>query len=477
MREKYPLNPRAEMFRWGPAPIRLYYTFDYLPALFLYFPKVYKGESWPKGLYLSQNRSMVFVNEFPELRAHGAHVFLKHMLPLRARHQVYAKWHYDLENLRRMQKKIDKLDMPQLSLAAFRDVLESFCEAVEKFWIHVIVPELANYGSAEFLDKELKRFIKDSYERASVMETLTAPEALSFFQEEEVDLFKTADIKKHQRRYFWLKNSYSAVSVLAAEFFEDRKKELPADLLHTLRQKRVKILKDKKDVVKKYRLPQRIKEYADAIVAGIEWQDARKKDVLIYLHYKKRFIDEASKRLGIAKDDLLNFHAREICEMLGGKKFSKEIISRRSAFGYATAPGSIVPLSKAAACRYWALSMRERVPRNIQQLKGIVVSKGIGSVRGIVRILLDPYAADSFLEGEVLVAPMTTPEYIFAIKKSCAVVTDTGGLTSHAAVVSRELGKPCIVGTKYATKIFKDGDRVEVDMSTGVVRKFHKGKT
>ena len=66
---------------------------------------------------------------------------------------------------------------------------------------------------------------------------------------------------------------------------------------------------------------------------------------------------------------------------------------------------------------------------------------------------------------------MTSPEYIFAMRKAGAVLTDTGGLTSHAAIVSRELGVPCLVGTKLATKIFKNGDVVEIDPEAGTAKK------
>lgn len=71
---------------------------------------------------------------------------------------------------------------------------------------------------------------------------------------------------------------------------------------------------------------------------------------------------------------------------------------------------------------------------------------------------------------------MTSPEYVPAMKRSGAVITDEGGLLSHAAIVARELGKPCIVGTKIATKVLKDGDLVEVDANKGVVRKVKKSK-
>jgi pyruvate,water dikinase len=73
-------------------------------------------------------------------------------------------------------------------------------------------------------------------------------------------------------------------------------------------------------------------------------------------------------------------------------------------------------------------------------------------------------------EGDVLVAPMTTPWYLPAMKKAGAFITDEGGITCHAAVVAREFKKPCIIGTKDATKILKDGMKIEVDADKGIVR-------
>ena len=65
---------------------------------------------------------------------------------------------------------------------------------------------------------------------------------------------------------------------------------------------------------------------------------------------------------------------------------------------------------------------------------------------------------------------MTTVDYLPAMKKASAIVTDDGGITSHAAIISRELGIPCIVGTKIATKVLKDGDLVEVNANKGEVK-------
>jgi pyruvate,water dikinase len=65
---------------------------------------------------------------------------------------------------------------------------------------------------------------------------------------------------------------------------------------------------------------------------------------------------------------------------------------------------------------------------------------------------------------------MTTPDYVSSMKVAGAIVTNEGGLLCHAAIISRELGKPCVIGTKIATQVLKDGDMVEVDADNGVVR-------
>jgi pyruvate,water dikinase len=100
-------------------------------------------------------------------------------------------------------------------------------------------------------------------------------------------------------------------------------------------------------------------------------------------------------------------------------------------------------------------------------LTGSAASPGAGT--GPVKILKSPKEIEKINKGDVLVAPMTSPDYVPAMKKAAAIITDEGGQTSHAAIVSRELGIPCIVGTKEATKILKDGMIVSVDGTTGNV--------
>ncbi len=106
--------------------------------------------------------------------------------------------------------------------------------------------------------------------------------------------------------------------------------------------------------------------------------------------------------------------------------------------------------------------------KNITELKGVTAFRGMA--KGIVRLILSSKQVGKFKDNEILVAPNTSPEYMPAIIKSRAIVTDEGGMLSHAAIISRELKKPCIIGTKIATKVLHDGDFIEVDANKGVVK-------
>jgi len=104
-------------------------------------------------------------------------------------------------------------------------------------------------------------------------------------------------------------------------------------------------------------------------------------------------------------------------------------------------------------------------------LKGAAASVGLAG--GPIKIIHSPEEIDKILEGDVLVTEMTTPDYVPAMKRASAIVTDKGGRTCHAAIVSRELGIPCVVGTGTATETLRDVDFVTVDGAKGLV---YKGK-
>jgi len=101
-------------------------------------------------------------------------------------------------------------------------------------------------------------------------------------------------------------------------------------------------------------------------------------------------------------------------------------------------------------------------------VRGLGAAPGAGS--GHVRVVADLADAERFTEGEILVTHMTAPDWVPLMRRAAAIVTDSGGMTCHAAIVSRELGIPCVVGTAEATTKLRDGELVTVDATSGVVR-------
>lgn len=102
-------------------------------------------------------------------------------------------------------------------------------------------------------------------------------------------------------------------------------------------------------------------------------------------------------------------------------------------------------------------------------LKGVAASSG--TAEGIVKIVErhGNGPLPDFPEGAILVTQMTEPAMVVLMNKAAGIITDIGGLTSHAAIVSRELGVPCVTGTKTATSTLKDGMRVRIDGTAGLI--------
>ncbi len=129
----------------------------------------------------------------------------------------------------------------------------------------------------------------------------------------------------------------------------------------------------------------------------------------------------------------------------------------------------------------WSRRNKEKKGTNVtktaKDVKRTVIIKGLpaspGSGSGKAHVILDPADIDQFKSGEILVTEMTAPDWVPAMKKAKAIVTDSGGMTCHASIVSRELGIPCIVGTKSrgaaATSTIKDGQEITVAATDGIV--------
>ena len=109
----------------------------------------------------------------------------------------------------------------------------------------------------------------------------------------------------------------------------------------------------------------------------------------------------------------------------------------------------------------------EKEQKQIREFNGL--SASTGTIVGKVKVCKSLQDINKVQEGDILVASMTRPEYLPAMKKAAAFITDEGGITCHAAIIAREMKKPCIIGTKIATQVLKDGDMVEVKANHGLV--------
>lgn len=184
------------------------------------------------------------------------------------------------------------------------------------------------------------------------------------------------------------------------------------------------------------------------------------------------FLEKIAKRLGIHFDVLNYMILPEVFESLDlgivPEKFLKEVKKRKKGFGSIFINGQYTiftgrEIEKVAK----TFNLYPEVSKQ-DVIKGVIANSG--KAKGIVKVLYSSQDNKKVTRGDILVTSMTTPDFISAMEKAVAFVTDEGGILCHAAIVSREMNKPCIIGTKIATKVLKDGDLVEVDADKGVVK-------
>ena len=180
-------------------------------------------------------------------------------------------------------------------------------------------------------------------------------------------------------------------------------------------------------------------------------------------------MDEVSRRTGVSDEVLVYAETAEISKILAGSIDIDEIANRQDGclFFYENGRTAAIVTGTEAIDFFDNLSHIEL--NDVTEVKGLTAS--LGKVCGRAKIVMTAQHINEVKPGDILIAPMTRPEHTVGMQAAAAIVTDDGGITCHAAIVSRELKKPCIIGTKIATKIFKDGDMLEVDADHGIVRK------
>ncbi len=358
----------------------------------------------------------------------------------------------------------------------------------------------------QFLERKglLSKFI-------SYFEILTAPTFLSFLQQEELEFLKivktiTASklkkenknnnsnhrlnnhnnnglpekikdaeylLKKHQQDFFWINNNYVKDEILGIDHFKLRLNELKDisvdDKIKGLLAFPLTNKNKKNDLIKELHLPEELVALLDITDKFSYWQDERKKGTFWATHYFSLLLEEISKRTGYTLQELKYAMPPEMKDIIENKIEHKVLQERFEGcfliwtldqFDIITNQKTIGEITQSDQKRYLE-----------KEIRGMSVS--LGKVKGIVKIVESAEEIDKVKTGDILVAVMTRPDYVIAMKRAAGFITDEGGITCHAAIIAREIGAPCIVGTRIATKTLKDGDFVELDANHGVIRILH----
>lgn len=244
-----------------------------------------------------------------------------------------------------------------------------------------------------------------------------------------------------------------------------------------IRQRRVQQLvlaRERRRLLRKLRLPARLSRLV-GIAELIGYEKAWSKEIQFAGNFAlDRLEREIGRRYGLTLRQVRWMLPEEVTDMLSTGKRPKgsELDARfRDSGLLVTHSGMAVLLGEQLKSFVRKNKLEEGVVANanVQELRGTPAFAGLA--RGAVRVIESSNEMNKMHRGDILVSHMTIPEIVPAMRIAGAIVTDIGGLTCHAAIVSRELSIPCIIGTKIATQVFKDGDVVEVDANKGIVKK------
>ncbi len=191
---------------------------------------------------------------------------------------------------------------------------------------------------------------------------------------------------------------------------------------------------------------------------------------------------EIARRSNLRMSDLFFYTYDEMIKLLNGQKVKKDVIAkRRKGYALISLKDRKILLTGEKFKKIYKEVYKEVINKGkkAKEIMGQVAMKG--KAKGKVRIILHNKRDISkelakFKKGEILVTEMTRPDTVLVCRKAAAIITDEGSITSHAAIISRELKIPCVIGTKTATQVLKDGDLVKVDAVKGMVEIIKRGK-
>jgi phosphoenolpyruvate synthase/pyruvate phosphate dikinase len=337
-----------------------------------------------------------------------------------------------------------------------------------------------------FLRKKIRKEIKTKInptQFAELYKEISVPLYGTYLAKEEKEIIKLAlkksvsprAVKKLYDKFWWTKLGWESMAPYKLKDFVlriknySKRKDLRKQLANISRRP-IQTKKRRNYLIKKYKLSKEIASWLKVMDKYTYLHDLRKEMQVKTTYSFYLLMVETARRLKLSKDDLEWLWYDEVKDLLRGKKFNKQEVKRRKqAICVIVSKKGIKTWSGRAAVQQHKKELKEK-KKEVKEFKGLGVTSG--KIRARVKVCSGVEEAfKKVKKGEILVCGMTLPDYVPVMKRAAAIVTDEGGITCHAAIVSRELGKPCIVGTKIATRVLKDGDLVEVDAEKGIVKK------
>ncbi|MFH1307385.1 MAG: PEP-utilizing enzyme [archaeon] len=333
------------------------------------------------------------------------------------------------------------------------------------------------------LENKLKEIIKIRFgkDEDKIFQILTTPQELSAIQEKEIDLLKIAEmsmnnkekyIKKHLEKFAWLKNSsYNGEFYTLKEVMKEIKK------IKNINQQ----YKEKEEIHKKefakyfHYLENNEKELVRVLLKSINFRSWRTERFYFNAFILNNLFMFLGKEIGL-KDykDIFYLTPPEILNLIEERKVNLDLIEERKK-GY-------VMISDKFSTRIYSgnnvkkfkkkINFQEKLNNKIEEISGQIVYPG--NAIGNARVINKREDLKKVKRGEILITEMTTPDYVPSLKLVKGIATNEGGIMCHAAIISRELKIPCIVGTKIVTKIFKNGDLIEIDANKGIIKLIKK---
>ncbi len=405
--------------------------------------------------------------------------------------RLMGEWHDDEKKFYAACTEIDRTDLKKLSDAELSMLHDRFVEIVLNRNSSSSIIDGFALGTDQLLADKIKVFyekspLKDTMRFTEAFSTLTAPVHTSFINEAEVSLLRIAAavkkdasvrqklLKEHQQNFFWIHNNYVDAYVLTVRQFSEELDKMiathknPAEDAARIETLSAEHKKNKAKVLKALSPDSEVRFLLKVSEDFTHWQDERKKATLWTMHYGSRILEEISRRVSIPLALLKYMSPREVGVIFKNKPTVASLSDRQtnSVFYWDKTGHEVLVGKDADEVKHKILGSTDL--SQVTDFRGLTAS--MGKATGKVKVVKSAKEIGKVEEGDILVAVMTRPDYVPAMKKAAAIVTDEGGVTSHAAIVARELKKPCIIGTKIATKVLEDGMIVEVNANHGVVK-------